>query len=302
MTSDGTGAAPAAYALLEVVETGPLALVEDRGRTGLGSIGVSPSGAADLGAFALGARLLGQGPEQAAIECLGGLVLRARTAVTVALTGAPCPTTSGGRGVGHAAPFLLAAGDELRLGRPTHGLRTYVSVRGGFVVDEVLESRSRDTLSQLGPPPLAVGQLLPVGHPVGDPLVDVAPVPAPATGLVTLEALPGPRLDWLEGGDALTRTTWTVGPDSDRVGLRLHGDPLSRTASHESAELPSEGVTRGAVQVPADGQPVVFGADHPVTGGYPVVAVLTQESSDRAAQLVPGQPVRLRLLGSPRAR
>src|SRR5690349_16303960 len=109
----------AAYALLEVVSPGLLALVEDGGRPGLGSMGVSPSGAADLGAFLLGARLLGQGPRQAAIECFGGgLVLRAGSAVTVALTGAPCGATSGGRPVGHAAPFLLARGTELRLDRP----------------------------------------------------------------------------------------------------------------------------------------------------------------------------------------
>jgi biotin-dependent carboxylase-like uncharacterized protein len=295
--SGGTGAA---YALLEVVRPGPLALIEDGGRPGLGAMGVSPSGAADRGAFLLGARLLGQGPQQAAIECLGGgLVLRARSSVSMTLTGAPCAATSGGHPVGHAAPFLLESGTELRLERPSGGLRTYVSVRGGITVDDVLGSRSHDTLSRLGPPVLQTGQLLPVGHPLGDPLVDVAPVPVPAGGLVTLDALPGPRGDWLDDPAALTGQVWTVRPDSDRVGLRLRGEPLLRSATRRQDELPSEGVMRGGVQVPSDGQPVVFGPDHPVTGGYPVVAVLTEASSDRAAQLVPGQEVRLRLLGSP---
>jgi biotin-dependent carboxylase-like uncharacterized protein len=297
------GGDDAAYGVVEVVETGPLALIEDGGRTGFGALGVGPSGAADLGAFGLGARLLGQELDQAAIECLGGgLVLRARTSVTAVLTGAGVQAFCGDSPVGHAAPFLLPAGADLRLGRPAQGLRTYVSVRGGVTVPRVLGSRSHDTLSGLGPPPLVRGQLLPVGHPLGDPLVDVAPVELPSTGLVILDALPGPRLAWLDDPGALTSVAWTVGADSDRVGLRLQGEALLRTASRRGVELPSEGVVRGGVQVPADGQPLVFGADHPVTGGYPVVAVLTGESSDRAAQLVPGQTVRIRLLGSPGSR
>jgi biotin-dependent carboxylase-like uncharacterized protein len=216
--------------------------------------------------------------------------------VTVALTGAPAAATVDGSPVGHCAPFLLAAGQTLRLGRPTAGLRTYLSVRGGILGEPVLGSRSHDTLARLGPPPLERGRLLAVGHPVGDPEVDVAPVPLPATGSVTLDALPGPRLDWLEQPSALEATSWSVGADSDRVGVRLHGTPLARAGSVRASEMPSEGVMRGAVQLPADGQPVLFGADHPVTGGYPVVAVLTAVASDRAAQLVPGQLVRVRLV------
>ena len=288
-----------AYALLEVVATGPLALIEDAGRPGLGAMGVSRSGAADRGAFELGARLLGQGVGQAAIECLGGgLVLRARDSVTVALTGAPTEAMLDGTPVGHEAPFLLPAGAQLVLGRPMAGLRTYVSVRGGIAVEPELGSRSHDTLSQLGPAPLRAGQLLPVGHPLGNPGVDVAPVRLPQSGLVVLDALPGPRLDWLAHPADLPASEWSVGSDSDRVGVRLHGEGLRRHAAREGQEVPSEGVLRGAVQVPADGQPVLFGADHPVTGGYPVVAVLTARSADLAAQLVPGQRVRLRLVGT----
>jgi biotin-dependent carboxylase-like uncharacterized protein len=295
-----SGGEPAAYAVLEVVETGPLTLVEDSGRAGFGHQGVSPAGAADVGAFELGGRLLGQGPAEAALEVLGGgLGLLAHDSVSVVLTGAPADATVDGRAVGPCAPFLLPAGAELRLGRPTAGLRTYVSVRGGIDVEPVLGSRSHDTLSGLGPPPLRRGQLLPIGRPTGMPTVDIAPVRPPAVGLVTLDALPGPRLRWLADPSALERTSWTASPDSDRVGLRLRGDALERHSSLREAELPSEGVVRGAVQVPADGQPVVFGADHPVTGGYPVVAVLTADAADKAAQVVPGQPVRLRLVGLP---
>lgn len=280
---------------LEVLESGPLALVQDHGRPGLSELGVGPSGAADRGAFSLGARLLGQDTDRAAIEVHhGGLVLRARSTVTAVLTGAPTAATVDGRLVGHAAPFTVREGEVLAVGRPTAGLRTYVSVRGGIDVPPVLGSRSYDTLSEIGPPPLRAGDLLAVGAPVGQPTVDVAAVPRPSSGTVTLHFLPGPRGDWLHDPSELTDRQWTVDPASDRVGVRLSGEVLRRSAQHAEAELPSEGVVRGAVQVPADGRPLVFLADHPVTGGYPVVAVLTRHSADLAAQLLPGQQVRLR--------
>ncbi|WP_457252441.1 5-oxoprolinase subunit C family protein [Pedococcus sp. P5_B7] len=296
-----TKAGPAAYPRLEVLETGPLALVQDRGRPGLSELGVGPSGAADRGAHALGARLLGQDTDRAAIEVHhGGLALRAHGAVTVVLTGAPTTATVDGRRVGHAAPFTVGDGAVLDLGRPTSGLRTYVSVRGGIEVGLVLGSRSYDTLSAIGPAPLRRGDLLPIGIAAGQPTVDVAPVPTPSTGTVTLELLPGPRRDWLADVSELTSSPWSVDPASDRVGLRLDGAALTRSPQFEDRELPSEGVVRGAVQVPADGCPVVFLADHPVTGGYPVVAVLTERSADLAAQLVPGQAVRFRTASSRR--
>ena len=290
---------PAAPARLEVLEPGPLALLQDRGRPGLSELGVGPSGAADRGAFALGARLLGQGTDLAAVEAHhGGLGLRALDTVTVVLTGAPTPATIDARPVGHAAPLTLRRGSVLALGAPVSGMRTYVSVRGGIAVPMVLGSRSYDTLSGIGPPPLRAGDVLPVGRPAGQPTVDVAPVAPPSAGPVTLDALPGPRGDWLHDPTRLTAATWTVDPASDRVGIRLDGPALRRTAALVDRELPSEGVVRGAVQVPADGRPVLFLADHPVTGGYPVVAVLTDHATDLAAQLVAGQQVRVRLLSS----
>ena len=289
----------AAYARLEVVAAGPLALVEDLGRPGLASLGVGPSGAADRGSFALGARLLGQPTDRAALEVHhGGLTLRAHGSVTMVLTGAPVPATVDGTPVGYAAPFLVRDGSVLRVGTPTSGMRTYVGVRGGILVAPVLGSRSYDTLSDIGPAPLRDGDQLPVGSPVGEPLVDVAPVVPPAAGTVTLEVTLGPRSEWLGDLVALTEPTWRVHAASDRVGVRLDGPTLTRAAGFEGRELPSEGVVRGAVQLPADGRPVLFLADHPVTGGYPVVGVLTSRSADAAAQLVPGQQVRLRQASS----
>jgi biotin-dependent carboxylase-like uncharacterized protein len=283
---------------LEVLESGLLTLVQDLGRVGCASIGVGRSGAADRAAFRLGARLLAQPYAAAALEVtFGGLSIRAHGEVQLALTGAPTPAAVDGRGVGYFGPFTLSDGEVLTLGSPQIGLRSYLSVRGGVDVSPVLGSRSTDTLSELGPAPVRTGDVLPVGPaPATFPNVDLAPTPGLSAGTLLLRALPGPRDDWLSDLDALVTTDWTVSSHSDRVGVRLTGEPLQRHASRLEQELPSEGVVRGSIQVPPSGEPVVFLADHPVTGGYPVVGVLLDHDIDGIAQAVPGQKVRISLV------
>jgi KipI family sensor histidine kinase inhibitor len=284
---------------LEVVEVGPLALVQDLGRPGHAAVGVPRSGAADRAALCLANRLVANDDEgAAAIEVLlGGLAVRAHGLRTVALAGAPAPATVDGTPVAHHSVVTLRPGQTLALGPPPTGLRTYLAVRGGLTVDDVLGSVAGDTLSGLGPAPLQPGDVLAVGPEPEHPwLLDLAPVAPPTGGTVTLRAIPGPRADWVADPTALTRTTWTVSSRSDRVGMRLEGDPLRRT---DKRELPSEGMVRGAIQVPPGGEPVVFLADHPVTGGYPVVAVVVDADVDRAAQVRPGQSVRFRAVEAP---
>ncbi len=288
----------AADRALEVLDGGLLTLIQDLGRVGLASIGVGPSGAADRGAFRLGARLLAQSYTAAALEVtFGGLSVRARGDLQVALTGAQAPAAVDGRAVGYSGPFMVADGQILTLGTPQLGLRSYLSVRGGIAVAPVLGSRATDTLSSLGPPPVQAGDVLPVGPPPkAFPNQDLVPVPARSAETLVLYALRGPRDDWLSEIAALAETTWTVSDHSDRVGIRLSGEPLRREDSRRGQELSSEGVVCGSIQVPPGGQPVIFLADHPVTGGYPVVAVLLDDDIDRAAQAVPGQQVRIVLL------
>jgi biotin-dependent carboxylase-like uncharacterized protein len=282
---------------LEVLATGPQALIEDLGRPGLASMGVSPSGAADRRSFRLGARLLAQDDTAAAIEVtLGGLEVRAHGTLTLALTGAPAPASIDGRGVGHLAPFTLRDDETLHLAVPPVGLRTYLSVRGGVDVPAILGSRATDTLSGIGPEPLDVGDRLPIGPPPpAFPNVDIAPVAPLAGGTITVRALSGPRADWLADPAQLATTRWIVSSRSDRVGVRLEGPPLHRHRTRLEQELPSEGVVRGAIQVPPSGEPVVLLADHPVTGGYPVAAVVRDADVDLIAQAVPGQAVRISL-------
>ena len=180
------------------------------------------------------------------------------------------------------------------LGVPTSGLRTYVAVRGGFDVDPVLGSCATDTMSGLGPDVLSPGDVLAVGtSDLPMPGVDLAPVTEPEAGDVTVLVTPGPRRDWFpdEAWASLVGQPWTVTSDSNRVGLRLDGEALERTRTDE---LPSEGLVRGALQVPPSGKPVLFLADHPVTGGYPVIGYVADADVDRCAQLRPGQRLLLR--------
>jgi biotin-dependent carboxylase-like uncharacterized protein len=276
---------------LEVLATGPLALIQDLGRPGLAALGVGRSGAADRNSFQLGARLLAQDYAAAGIEVtFGGLAVRAHGDVMIALTGAPAPAAVDGTEVPHLAPFVLSDGHTLQLAVPPVGLRTYLSVRGGVDIPAVLGSRATDVLSGLGPAPLKVGDVLPVGtSPSTFPNVDVAPVRSLTNGPIAIHALLGPRADWLADARLLAATPWTVSSRSDRVGIRLEGQTLHRHESRLGQELLSEGVVHGSIQLPPGGEPVLFLADHPVTGGYPVAAVVTDTDIDLAAQAVPGQ-------------
>lgn len=280
---------------LEVIATGPLTTVQDLGRPGLARLGVGTSGAADRASLRLANRLVANDEGAAGLEVtLGGLVLHAYGDVLLALTGAPCQAAVDGRPVGHNALLPMRSGARLTLGTPRSGLRTYVGVRGGLDVPPVLGSRATDVLSGIGPPVPARGTVLPVGAPpAAFPCVDQAPVADPTAEDLVLRVLLGPRDDWFTPDSLhhLLTVPWTVSADSDRVGMRLSGEPLVRA---REGELASEGTVRGALQVPPSGAPTLFLADHPLTGGYPVVAVVVDADVDLAAQSRPGQRLRLR--------
>jgi biotin-dependent carboxylase-like uncharacterized protein len=273
--------------VIEIVSPGPLATVQDLGRAGFAHLGVGRSGAFDRGALRLANRLVGNSPGAAAIEVtLGALSMRVVRAVTVAVTGADCPG-----GLDWGAATTLPAGSLITLGVPGTGVRTYLAVRGGIDIAPVLGSRSTDTLSGLGRLPLRQGDVLPVGpEPPGrvDGASAVRRVPNPSLRVVF-----GPRDDWFTAGGraALTAARWTVSADSNRIGVRLDGPSLARVCI---GELPSEPTLPGALQVPPDGRPILLGPDAPVTGGYPVIAVVRDDDFDAAAQLRPGDVVTFR--------
>ncbi|WP_091502131.1 5-oxoprolinase/urea amidolyase family protein [Microbacterium sp. cf332] len=289
---------------IRIVEPGARATLQDGGRPGRAAEGIAVSGAADRDAWALANRLLGNRAGAAAIEVvLGGLRAVAERDLAVVVTGGWAPVVIDGR---PGDPFVVhawPAGTELRLDGMLAGARAYLAVRGGWDAAPVVGSRSTDTLSGLGPAPLRAGDVVAVGeeiatdppalplHPWGLPDVgtDAAPLDVPF--------VPGPRDDWLTGTArrALAGETWTVSAAADRIGVRLEGPSLERSRSDE---LASEGMVPGAIQVPPSGLPVVFGVDGPVTGGYPVVGVVTAAGLGRLAQARPGDRVRLRPVAS----
>lgn len=265
--------------MLLVESAGALTTVQDRGRVGFAHLGVPRAGALDAPAAALANRLVGNAPDAALLEVtLGGFVARSADGVWAAVTGA---------GISHPAARWFEPGQRVDVPVPEQGVRNYVAVAGGLVVDPVLGSRSTDTLAWVGPPRVADGDLLAIGTGSRPLPMDVPRLPRPGP----LRLHPGPHAGYF-AGDALAgmvAATYAVGPASNRVGLRLEGPAVVRQGGRE---LPSEGMVLGAVQVPPDGQPVVLLADHPPTGGYPVVGVVDPDDLWQCAQLRPGETVR----------
>ena len=288
-------AAEAAGRELEVVRAGALTTVQDQGRPGFAHLGVPRSGALDRAAAAAANAAVGNDPAAAVLETtVMGVAVRAVGPCVVAVTGPPALVAVDGARAAMGQPVTVPDGAVLDVGPAQAGVRSYLAVAGGIDVPAVLGSRSTDLLSGLGPPRLRDGDRLPIGRSrSGDPPAAVAdPASSPAELVLTVRL--GPRHDWFSAAalETLLHTDYTVSPVSNRVALRLSGAPLERAVPDE---LPSEGVVLGAVQVPADGQPLIFLADHPTTGGYPVVAVVDDADVDCCAQARPGTVVRFRV-------
>lgn len=280
-----------------VVAPGLQTTVQDLGRPGFAHLGVPGSGALDRAALRRANRLVGNDAGAAALEAvLGGLSIEAVEDQVMAVSGASTRLTVSTAGGGERlpaldAPFVLLRGERLTLGPLDSGLRSYVAFRGGLIMDAVLGSRATDILSGTGPAALAAGDRLTVGPTSNLNAVGIAETsPPPPPQVTTFHFRPGPRRDWFthESLAAFQQQIWEVAPVSNRVGLRLSGSPLERA---RGGELASEGAVLGSVQIPPNGQPVLFLADHPVTGGYPVIAVVDVADLDRAAQLPPGAKV-----------
>lgn len=321
---------PAADAALSVDHPGAQTLVQDTGRIGMRELGVTRSGAADRSAARQANQLVGNDDAAPVFEVLyGGLELTAQQTLVLAVTGADtvvevtspaAQQTSNmavtGTGVERApqvsdetrqvaarAPFWLFPGERLRLAAPSRGIRSYVAVSGGLAAPQVLGSAATDTLSGLGPVPAAAGESFSLigatSRFVG--IADVARTALPEPGVSTvLRFVPGPRHDWFaaakgrpSGLQQLQMTRWWVSQDADRVGIRFQAQsPEENLVRSREDELRSEPMVHGALQVPPSGEPVVLLADHPVTGGYPVIGVVVRADLGLAAQLPPEAEVR----------
>lgn len=281
--------------------TGLQTLVEDLGREGHGDLGVTGSGAADRASAAAANSAVGNQRSAAVLENVGGLRLTALVDTVVCVTGGRAPVSVDLRPAALGMPQLLPAGAQLVVGPTDLGARSYLAVRGGVVAAGELGSASTDVLSGLGAAPLRDGAV-----------ISTPPTPAGSVRGVNnplrvfnrhgvthgvLRCVAGPRNAWFEGGaDRLERTSWTVNDRSNRVGLRLDADVEEPLPRARTDELASEGMVAGSIQVPPDGNPVVFLRDHAVTGGYPVIATVIASDIDIAAQLPPGATVEFRLV------
>jgi len=278
--------------VIEVVKAGALTTVQDLGRPGFAHLGIPRSGAADRSSLKLANRLVGNAEGAAALECtLIGPSLRFDDEALIAITGAETSARLDGEEVALNCAVTIPAGGLLELATTSTGLRSYIAVRGGIEAEPMIGSRSSDLLSGLGPAPLKAGQTIATEEPLGEvPAIGVAPV-APPVDVPLLHVVAGPRSDWF-ADDALAllaASSWEVSSDSNRSGVRLIGPELPRLR-HD--QLHSEGIAHGAIQVPASGQPIILLADHPTTGGYPVIAVVASADLDAAGQLRPGQKLR----------
>ncbi|MCH6232021.1 urea amidolyase family protein [Microbacterium sp. CFH 31415] len=281
---------------LVVTEPGLLATLQDAGRSGAASMGVAGSGALDRAALRTAHRLLGNPEDATGIEItMGGFRAVARRDLWFAVTGAWGPVRLDGREVDPYEAHEWPSGAELHVDWFAHGARAYLAVRGGLEGPTVLGSRSTDVMAGLGPEPLRAGTEVGVADAASAPIPPslFAPWGAPHDDELEIELAPGPREDWFtpEALTTLYESVWTVSNHADRVGARLDGPELVRV---RTGELPSEGMVAGALQVPPSGRPTILLADGPVTGGYPVIAVVTDASLDLVAQARPGTRIRFR--------
>ncbi|WP_369310809.1 5-oxoprolinase/urea amidolyase family protein [Providencia rettgeri] len=292
---------------LTVLATGLQTLFQDLGRIGQSALGISESGAMDKTALYSANRLVGNRSDETALEItLGGFKARANKDLIIAITGAPCEieitTENKEQYKGQVYQTIhLAKGDVLTLGRPTKGVRSYLAIRGGFNIAPVLSSCSFDTLAQVGPQPLTAGQGLAIKNTSTLHAISINETPAfdypSADDVVVLDVVLGPRTDWFtqQAIELLTNQLWKVTAASNRIGLRLLGEqPFERKITQE---LPSEGTCIGAIQVPANGQPVLFLNDHPLTGGYPVIGTVCEYHLDLAGQIPVNAQIRFNPLG-----
>lgn len=257
--------------MIEVLGWGVGGTVVDLGIVGRAWLGSPRGGAVDAGALAFANRLVGNVSHARGFESCGGLVFRLQRAATVAVAGAVAAIdVVDGPPLGASTPTSLPAGATVRIGTVTEGCRVYVAVRGGL-------GEPQGTIVAIGVDPMTPLHTGPAARSLARPEVTI---------------WPGPRLDWFVDTtwQQLLAGPWRVG-SSSRVGVRLEGIPLVRS---RLGELPSEGIVEGAIQVPPDGQPIIMLADHPTTGGYPVVAVVDPADLTAAAQARPGRDIVMR--------
>lgn len=294
-------------AMLTVKQAGPLALIQDTGRFGVGHLGVTQGGAADWISFRWANWLLGNAPDCAALEIVmgGNLSLVANAEVRLALSGADLGATVDGQPLATNTSFLLHSGQTLIFRQPRRGLRAYLAFPGGLDVPEVLGSRACTAREQIGGlrddgKPLQTGdQLIWHGGVTAKREMPEGTKPAMPEKNCQLSMVLGSQASYFAGRSLYNafNQPWTVDNRADRMGIRLTGVPLRSSLSG----IISEGIPLGAVQIPPDGQPIILMNDRQTIGGYPRLGALTPMACALLAQCLPGTEVRLRPISASQA-
>ena len=295
-----------------VVRAGFLTSVQDLGRTGFREFGVSTSGALDPFASRVANLLVGNDPGAAGIEVtLGGLQLRFEDERIIAWCGGEFDVQAGSRTLPAGHAYFASAGDELKIRRAKIGCRAWIAMSGGINVPPVLGSRSTDLRAAFGGfegRALRDGDVVPlVKRPGSSACAKATPDKRmPGTGVSSWAApyhwaTPASRephlrftrgVDWARFNAStlqrLTSEAFTVSPDSDRMGVRFHGPELKR---QDTADLISEAVAPGTIQVPPSGKPILLSGDCQTIGGYPKIAHVITVDLGIAAQLRAGDRV-----------
>ena len=300
----GAGDPPGPVAL-EVIAPGLQSTVQDLGRPGLGRFGISPGGAADRAALVRANRAVGNPDEAAALEItMLGPTLRAVRPVRIAIAGADLGATVNGFALRPGSTLDLHAGDTIAFdpGRAVGGVRAYLALAGGIDVPVVMGSRATDLTAGMGglegrpiragdpirilPPPLSADQ------PVQRPSVRNITA-SPSAGVITLRVVRGPQADRFDpdAWSTFLHVGFTVSSTSDRMGLRLDGPAIM---PRDGADLISEGIVTGAIQVTNGGQPIVMLPARATIGGYAKIATVITADLDRLGQARPGETIRFR--------
>lgn len=303
-----------------VIEPGMLTTVQDLGRPGHASLGVCAGGAADALSLRVGNGLVGNDDGAPALEMtMTGAAVEFAEDALVALAGADAEATvASAGGIARAAPMweavAIRAGETLRIGRigvAGWGVRAYVCVAGGFVVEPALGSASTHLGAGFGGyegRALRAGDGLRLGAPGAGSGGRRARLTSGAMNTLrealtrrTLRATPGAQHERFAQAarESFWRAEFAVSSRSDRAGVRLSG---AAVGSCEGGRMTSEGMPPGAVQVPASGEPIALLVDGPTTGGYPVIACIAGVDMPALGQARPGDRVRFELITPETAR
>lgn len=291
---------------MTLISSGPLSTVQDGGRFGYMSMGFSPNGAMDTYSMKLANLLVGNSPDDGVIEMtLIGMSVRFDCMTVIAITGADMQPKLNDQPIAMYSSVPVAAGDRLTMSAATKGMRAYLAVAGGFDVPEVMGSMSTNLKCALGGfegRKLRAGDVLPLRRST-DPMFYDNHSFVPENDYsehITARVILGPQDNYFtaKGIDTFLSSTYTVSDKSDRMGIRLDGQPIENI---NGVDIISDGIVTGSIQIPASGTPIIMMADRQTTGGYAKIATVISVDLKKIAQARPGTKISFSLIDEKQA-